>query len=146
MNIALPTIHAVRASSCVSASVRPAISVRSFVVGCVFASAAACAVAGPGGGDQQGPGRGDRSDRGDDRGQQMMQTQDRQRVDTRIEQRITEGRAYDTRADDQRRAQQEQTRSDVARRNNRMTPDERRDLRRQINEAGQDLYATPPRR
>lgn len=28
----------------------------------------------------------------------------------------------------------------------RMTPDERRDLRRQINEAGMDLYTRPPRR
>jgi uncharacterized membrane protein YebE (DUF533 family) len=32
-----------------------------------------------------------------------------------------------------------------ARRNGRLTPEERRDLRRQINEAGQDIYANNPR-
>ncbi len=35
---------------------------------------------------------------------------------------------------------------DAAKRNSRMTPEERRDLRRQINEAGQDIYARPPGR
>ncbi len=50
----------------------------------------------------------------------------------------------DSRADEQRRAMQE--RADASRRNGRLTPDERRDLRRQINEAGQDIYSTPPRR
>lgn len=33
-----------------------------------------------------------------------------------------------------------------SRRGGRMTADERRDLRRQINEAGQDIYGNPPRR
>ena len=50
----------------------------------------------------------------------------------------------DNRADEQRRAMQE--RAEASRRNGRLTPDERRDLRRQINEAGQDIYSTPPRR
>lgn len=50
----------------------------------------------------------------------------------------------DSRADEQRRAMQE--RADASRRNGRLTPDERRDLRRQINEAGNDLYANPKRR
>jgi hypothetical protein len=58
---------------------------------------------------------------------------------------------YDVRAyEEQRRQQQLQDQRqerDNRRSNNagsRMTPDERRDLRRQINEAGMDLY--PPRR
>jgi hypothetical protein len=54
------------------------------------------------------------------------------------------GEQRDGRADEQRRAMQE--RADASRRNGRLTPDERRDLRRQINEAGQDIYSTPPRR
>ncbi len=57
---------------------------------------------------------------------------------------------YDVRAyEEQRRMQQQQfqeQRQDPRERrgSGRMTPDERRDLRRQINEAGMDLY--PPRR
>jgi uncharacterized protein HemX len=58
---------------------------------------------------------------------------------------------YDVRAyEEQRRMQQQyqqQQQEQRERRNSnsgRMTPDERRDLRRQINEAGMDLY--PPRR
>lgn len=56
---------------------------------------------------------------------------------------------YDVRAyEEQRRMQQQQQQQEQrdARRGSsgRMTPDERRDLRRQINEAGMDLY--PPRR
>jgi hypothetical protein len=59
---------------------------------------------------------------------------------------------YDVRAyEEQRRAQQQYQEQRQEQRDNhrggaggRMTPDERRDLRRQINEAGMDLY--PPRR
>jgi hypothetical protein len=58
---------------------------------------------------------------------------------------------YDARAfEEQRRMQmqyqqeQRQDQRDPRRGSGRMTPDERRDLRRQINEAGIDLY--PPRR
>jgi hypothetical protein len=54
-----------------------------------------------------------------------------------------EPRAFDSREFDDRR--QEQTQRQDPRRPSRMTPDERRDLRRQINEAGMDLYARPPR-
>jgi hypothetical protein len=36
--------------------------------------------------------------------------------------------------------------AEMSRRVGRLTPDERRDLRRQINEVGQDIYANPPRR
>jgi hypothetical protein len=64
-------------------------------------------------------------------------------------------RQFEIRADDNRRrleaqqAQQDQTAqntSDAARRGSRMTADERRDLRRQINEAGVDIYRNAPRR
>jgi septal ring factor EnvC (AmiA/AmiB activator) len=63
-------------------------------------------------------------------------------------------RQFEGRADENRRrlesqqAQQEQSaqNADAARRGSRMTPDERRDLRRQINEAGSDLYKNAPRR
>ena len=53
---------------------------------------------------------------------------------------------FDSREFDQRRQQMQQDqqmRNSDARRSGRLTPDERRDLRRQINEAGMDLY--PPR-
>ena len=54
---------------------------------------------------------------------------------------------YDARAEEQRRAMQEASRNaEMNRRVGRLTPDERRDLRRQINEVGQDIYANPPRR
>jgi hypothetical protein len=63
-------------------------------------------------------------------------------------------RQFEMRAEENRRrlesqqAQQEQNAqsADAARRGSRMTPDERRDLRRQINEAGSDLYKNAPRR
>ncbi|MDP3669740.1 MAG: hypothetical protein WA191_09735 [Telluria sp.] len=60
-------------------------------------------------------------------------------------------RSFEARAEEQRRMlqlQQEQNaqQADAARRNGRLTPDERRDLRRQINEAGQDLYPQARRR
>ncbi len=48
-------------------------------------------------------------------------------------------RQADQRAMDERRMQQEQSERREGR-GGRMTPDERRDLRRQINEAGMDLY------
>ena len=56
-------------------------------------------------------------------------------------------RRYEERAEEQRRAMQEASRNaEMNRRVGRMTPDERRDLRRQINEVSQDLYAVPPKR
>ena len=56
-------------------------------------------------------------------------------------------RNYEARAEEQRRAMQEASRNaEMSRRVGRLTPDERRDLRRQINEVGQDIYANPPRR
>lgn len=56
-------------------------------------------------------------------------------------------RSFEARAEEQRRQMQEASRNaEASRRVGRMTPDERRDLRRQINEASQDLYSMPPRR
>lgn len=57
-------------------------------------------------------------------------------------------RAFEARAEEQRRQQQMQQDQNAheARRSGRLTPDERRDLRRQINEVGQDLYPQTPRR
>ncbi|MDQ1918994.1 hypothetical protein [Massilia pseudoviolaceinigra] len=74
-----------------------------------------------------------------------QRAQQQQRQDTQ--------RQFEARADEQRRqlqAQQDQNaqnNADAARRGGRMmTPDERRDLRRQINEAGVDIYRNAPRR
>lgn len=78
------------------------------------------------------------------REQQQGQRGDQQRPS---ENRQLDPRGYEARAEEQRRAMQEASRNaEMNRRVGRMTPDERRDLRRQINEASQDLYAHPPRR
>lgn len=61
------------------------------------------------------------------------------------EQRQVEPRAFDARAEEQRRQAQQQEQG-AQRRPGRLTPDERRELRRQINEAGIDLYPNTPRR
>ncbi|UTY60817.1 hypothetical protein HPQ68_17135 [Massilia sp. erpn] len=54
---------------------------------------------------------------------------------------------YEQRAEEQRRAMQENVNNaEMSRRVGRMTADEKRDLRRQITETGQELYAIPPRR
>ena len=65
-------------------------------------------------------------------------------------QRQFDARSFESRAEEQRRSmqmQQEQNaNNDAFRRSGRLTPDERRDLRRQINEAGADIYQNKPRR
>ena len=105
-------------------------------------AALACALV-LGAGSAYGQQHGDRGDRRDDQQSQRFRLppQDRDGRD--------DMRAYE----EQRRAQQQyqqqmQEQRDQqqrdARRSGRMTPDERRDLRRQINEAGMDLY--PQRR
>jgi hypothetical protein len=56
-------------------------------------------------------------------------------------------RSFEARAEEQRRLMEENSNNaEVSRRMGRMTPDERRDLRRQINEAGQQVYSLPPKR
>lgn len=70
-----------------------------------------------------------------------------------------DGRSFDLHADEARRQQlqqqlqqqvqqqnQQNQQQDAGRRGGRLTPDERRELRRQINEAGMDLYPNAPRR
>ena len=82
-------------------------------------------------------------DRRDDRGdmQQSQSQFSRFRLPSRDRDPRDDMRAYE----EQRRAQQQEQREQQhERRGSRMTPDERRDLRRQINEAGMDLY--PQRR
>jgi hypothetical protein len=66
-------------------------------------------------------------------------------------QRQFDSRGFEARADERRRflqTQQDQNAhgSDAMRRGGRLTPDEKRDLRRQINEAGLDIYPNAPRR
>jgi hypothetical protein len=56
-------------------------------------------------------------------------------------------RSFEARAEEHRRMLQDSTNNaEMSRRVGRMTADERRDLRRQINEAGQEVYAIPPKR
>lgn len=88
-------------------------------------------------------------------GQGQSQSRERdnnQRFDNNraSEQRQVDPRSFEGRAEEQRRVMQlqnqNQNRSELTQRSGRLTADERRDLRRQINEAGQDIYANPPRR
>jgi hypothetical protein len=89
------------------------------------------------------------ADDGPQRRDQPQQSAPRDRQDARQQDQGRQGqeRNYEARAEEQRRAMQEASRNaEMSRRVGRMTPDERRDLRRQINEVGQDIYSTPPRR
>jgi hypothetical protein len=89
-------------------------------------------------------------------GQQREVQRDVQRYDARQQkpadprageqQRQADPRSFDGRAEEPRRVQQNQDQVRDGYRRSHMTPDERRDLRRQINETGQDIYANPPRR
>lgn len=128
MHIAPNTIHAASSAvHCVRSSVG-SIAVCCTLLGGVVAPA----FAGPGSGD--GPGQ----------GAMQSQRKDEAQHNTLFQgpQRPGDSRPAEGRPDDARRGAQPDTRS----RNGRLTPDERRDLRRQINEAGQDIYANPPRR
>ena len=68
------------------------------------------------------------------------------------QQRDFSAREFEARAEEQRRSLQAQQQADqnqsaeAFRRSGRLTPDERRDLRRQINEAGNDIYPNRRRR
>lgn len=58
-----------------------------------------------------------------------------------------DARSFEARAEEQRRIMQENANNaEMSRRMSRMTPDERRDLRRQIGEARIEVYSNPPRR
>lgn len=106
--------------------------VRHGVVACVLAGTAAAAMAA-----------------GQDRSPRREELQ-QQRFDTRVQDAREEQRAYEMQMrEEARRRELEEARMqqrDDARRSGRMTPDERRDLRRQINEAGMDLYPNARRR
>lgn len=78
-----------------------------------------------------------------DDGQQQQQPQHRDERGDRNAQR-QEAPHYEPRPDDSHR--QQDRNADAQRRSGRLTADERRDLRRQINEAGVDLYPNTPRR
>lgn len=104
----------------------------------------ACVMAFVAGGAVQAQAQAQAQDRGGFRKDDLQQRDDRgdrsingRQDGPRFEQR--------DRGDDAHRQQQERN-AEAQRRSGRMTPDERRDLRRQINEAGVDLYPNTPRR
>ena len=85
------------------------------------------------------------------RNERPLPPPDRQDRGRQYDARQFDSRSFEARAEEQRRQlqmQQDQSQQNAEsnRRGGRLTPDERRDLRRQINEAGMDLYAKPPRR
>ncbi len=91
-------------------------------------------------------------DRDQQRAEQRYEHVQRDRAQQREDVRQFDPRAFEARADEQRRQLQappersprnaESNRRGSAR----LTADERRDLRRQINEAGMDIYPNTPRR
>ena len=106
--------------------------VRRGAVACVLACTALVAVASAQAQDRNGFRKDDLQQQPrDERGDRASQRQDMPR--------------FEQRGDDAHRQQQERN-ADAQRRSGRLTPDERRDLRRQINEAGVDLYPNTPRR
>ena len=123
MNNALKTIQAVKDGGL-------ARLVRNGVVACMLAGAAAGALAQ------------DRSPRREDIQQQQM----RERYEARAQDQRFDNRAYDMRDDSRRRSQVEDMQRDQEGRRGRLTPDERRELKRQINEANVDIYPNARRR
>lgn len=108
--------------------------VRRVGVACVLAFVAGGALQAQAQAQDRGGFRKDDLQQRDDRGDRNINgRQDGPRFDQR------------DRGDDAHRQQQERN-AEAQRRSGRMTPDERRDLRRQINEAGIDLYPNTPRR
>ena len=98
---------------------------------CCSLLGAGLALAGPS--DRYDQGRGQESRDDNQRGRDV-------RADARQDQR-----AYQRQEQRRMMEMQAPERGDP-RRGGRMTVDERRDLRRQINEVGQDIYSNPPRR
>ena len=128
MNIVSQKIHTAPSAS----SSAPAVHVlSSFVLCAVLACGVAQAQS------QQPPRRDDQQQLQSQRFEQPQRSNDNRNREQR------DARSFDTRVEEQRRAGDG---SEAARRTGRMTPDERRDLRRQINEVGQDIYSNPPRR
>ena len=127
MNLVLKKFHPM-ASTCV----------HTIAVCCILLGSAA-ALAEPQSRSDQGRRDGGQSD---NRYEQRQDT----REDPRQNQR--QDRAYQdqSQGDPRRMTQVRDPDRGDSRRGGRMTADERRDLRRQINEAGQDIYGNPPRR
>jgi hypothetical protein len=118
---------------------------------CVVIGVAAMSVAHAGPRDRDGDGqrdnrRGERMQQSEQRPQRADERQQRQYEPRQYESRQYDNRQYDNRVEDQRRNQQAQEQNSESRRSGRLTPDERRDLRRQINEAGADIYPNRPSR
>ena len=141
MNIALTHIHAAASARFCGKNA----FVRAVVLGCAMACASVPALA-----EQDRDRDGPRNPR---QQQQQVQPANRDQPPPRAErapaqppqQQRADPRQYDSHAsDDQHRQAQQQDQG--ARRGGRLTPDERRELRRQINEAGVDLYPNTPRR
>lgn len=101
------------------------------MLACALIGGAAISVA------HAGPGRGQPQYQQQQQQQEYRQDYSRE-ADQRQRQYDERERAMQARAEEQRRQMEQQ--GNDGRRNSRMTPDERRDLRRQINEAGAELY------
>ena len=148
MNIDVDKIHAAASATLC----RRYFCVRSLVVAAALAGTMLPALAGPKDKERDEPRQNLSVQR--EAKQEMRQEIRQQRIEAarQPEQRQYEQRQFDGRAfenQDQRRQQQMQeqnARAEALRRNGRMTADERRDLRRQINEAGLDIYPNTPRR
>ncbi len=145
MNIAPQKNHApTRTRLCVR------FSVRDWAVSCLLGGVLVFAVAAPADGQARKEGGRPQQAQHDNRMEQRSQQRagDNRFAEPRqAEQRQAEQRQAEPRAGENRRVQQpqDQGRAEAYKRG-RMTADERRDLRRQINEAGQAIYANPPRR
>ena len=115
--------------------------VRRIAAGCIIATVVmSSAVASPRDRDERAAQAQAQAERDSNRYERVQPRQD--------DRRQFDSRSFDARAEEQRRNMQaqEQNNQEAFRRSGRMTPDERRDLRRQINEAGADLYPSRPRR
>lgn len=124
MNDALNTIQAVKDGALGL--------VRSGVVACLLACTAAGAMA---------------QDRGPRRDEMQQQQQMRDRYESRAQDQRFDPRAYEMRDNARRQEQiEDQMRRGEESRRGRLTPDERRELKRQINEANVDLYPNARRR
>lgn len=114
--------------------------VRRFAAGMLLAGAAMSAAhAGPGNSDAHRAMQAQRAER-------QAPPPDRQERARQFDSRHFEARAEEQRRQLQMQQEQNQQNAESYRRGGRLTPDERRDLRRQINEAGMDLYRKSPRR
>lgn len=128
-------------------------SVGSFVICCALLGGMAAAYAGPGESGEHGQRKEEihaqreavRADRQAERQAERQAGPGGMQQQRPPEARQLDPRSFEARAEEQRRAMQDASRNAETGRRMRLTADERRDLRRQINEAGQDIYANPPR-